>query len=214
MKKTVTVLCCLAFIIGFASFRFIHNDKIIVSGQYLLKTKAELVDDSSVIIKGIVKEKLPSKWSNPNSIKGTNVRNTIQSDIIVDIAEVYKGEPYNRELIAVRVEKGKVNNIEVVSDGYPDFTLGEEVVLFLSEDDGDLANKEENYYVLTGMCQGKFSLIESNTNKIFKNNKGDEFKYTIKNEIENIIEENKKNPKPKMTKEEIREQNKKVFGDY
>ena len=213
MKKIV--LCCLAFIVGFASFHFIPNDKIItVSGIYAFKTKAELVDDSSVIIKGTVKEILPSKWSNPDFIKGNNIRNIIQTDIIVNISEVYKGEPYNKESIAVRINKGKVDDTEVVSDGYPDFIIGEEVVLFLSEDEGDLANKEENYYVSTGMLQGKFSLTESNGNdKTFKNSNGNEFKLnSIKDEIKNTIDELKNNPISKMTKEEIRKQNEKVFG--
>ena len=64
------------------------------------------------------------------------------------------------------------------------------------------------------MLQGKFSLKESNSNdKIFKNTNGNEFKITsIKDEIKNTLDELKNNPINKMTKEEIRKQNEKVFG--
>ena len=45
-------------------------------------------------------------------------------------------------------------------DGYPDFEVNEKVLLFLSRDDSDIAT-DEDYYVLTGMRQGKYDLSES-----------------------------------------------------
>lgn len=97
------------------------------------------------------------------------------------------------------------------------------MILFLSEDDGDLANANENYYVLTGMIQGKFLLNESkstNNEKTFTNKTAvesviekDSFELsTIKEEIKNTLDDLKKNPIHKMTKEEIRLNNEKIFG--
>ncbi len=188
---------------------------ISVNGTYPLKSKIELINDASVIIKGTVKEILPSKWSNPDFKKGKDVRNIIQTDITVDVDDVYKGTSNNTKTVTVRIDKGTIGDTVMVSDGYPDFILREEVVLFLSEDDGDLANTNEDYYVLTGMLQGKFSLKESkSSDKIFENVNGrDTFKLSsIKEEIKTTLDNLKKNPIPKKTKEEIRKQNEKVFG--
>lgn len=56
----------------------------------------------------------------------------------------------------------------VNSEGYPDFAPGEKVVLFLSKDDSDVANPNENYYVLTGMIQGKFVADTTSTTERYK----------------------------------------------
>lgn len=94
-------------------------------------------------------------------------------------------------------------------------------VLFLSEDDDDLADPNDNYYVLTGMVQGKFSLkAVKGTKKEFFNKIAtnsaldkDSFKLsTIREDISSILKDLEKNPIEKMTEEEIRIQNEKVFG--
>ncbi|PWK13079.1 hypothetical protein [Tumebacillus permanentifrigoris] len=129
---------------------------IVVKGVIAAKSKTELVGESDVIIHGKVKELLPSAWSNPNGERGQDVRNVIQTDVVVHVGKTFKGEPYAKD-IAVRIEKGKVGNTTWVSEGYPDFTPGEEVVLFLCQDHRDVAVPQESYYVLTGMLQGKFA---------------------------------------------------------
>lgn len=151
-----------------------------------------------------------------------HTRNIIQTDVIVSIEDVYKNTPYNDKEITVRINKGKIDNTTMTSEGYPDFIPGEEVILFLSDDDGDLASPNENYYVLTGLIQGKFSIKENSglektfTNKVETHSLIDkdvlELK-TAKSEIKATLDELKKNPLPKLTKEEIRENNKKVFGE-
>ena len=82
-------------------------------------------------------------------------------------------------------------------------------------DDGDLANPNENYYVLTGMLQGKFLLKEGkNYDIIHKNGSNtDTFMLSsINKEIKDTLNYLEKNPIPKMTKEEIRIQNERVLG--
>jgi len=223
MKKVI-LATIISFVLGVTLYNYIPKQvKIHTSGEIALKSKRELINDSSVIIKGRVHDILPSKWSNPNHEKGIEVRNIIQTDVLININEVYKGNPYNENNITVRIDKGEIGNTTMISEGYPDFMPDEEVILFLSEDDGDLANPNENYYVLTGMVQGKFSLKENRgsesifANKV-NNNKStvtkDSFKLpTIRDEINRILDDLEKNPLPKMTKEEIQEQNKKIFGE-
>lgn len=212
-----------SIVIGFSVYYFLPKQQVIIqSGIIAEKNKRELINDASVIINGKVKKSLPSFWSNPNLEKGATIRNIIQTDVVITINEVFKGKPYSDKEIKVRIDKGKIGNTTSISEGYPDFITEEEVVLFLSEDDGDLANPAENYYVLTGMTQGKFTLKEvKGSEKIFTNNIASDFAFekdsfklsTIKTEINNILEDLNKNPIRKMTKEEIKEQNKKLFGE-
>lgn len=221
MKKII-LMTFISFVLGATIYNFLPKQVLIqTSGDIAIKNKRELINDSSVIIKGTVNKILPSTWSNPNFEKGVDARNIIQTDILINIDDVYKNKPYNEEVVTVRINKGKVGGTTSTSEGYPDFTLGEEVVLFLSEDDGDLANPDEDYYVLTGMIQGKFSLKESKgSEKTFTNMidqdlaiEKDSFELsTIKQEINNALDDLKRNPIPKMSKEEIRIQNEKVFG--
>ncbi|WP_223068304.1 hypothetical protein [Paenibacillus caui] len=220
IKKNKTILWVIlsgtifSFILGVVVFNFItKQETAYTEGAIAEKNQRTLINDSSVIVKGTVREILPSKWSNPNFEKGKDVRNIIQTDILVNVENVYKNKPYDDKVITVRIDGGTIGNKTLVSEGFPDFVEGEEVVLFLSEDDGDLANPNENYYVLTGMYQGKFSLKESkSTDKIFSNTKDSYKLSTIHQEINSVLEDLKKNPIPKMTKEEIATQNEKLFG--
>jgi hypothetical protein len=223
MKKII-LMTVMSFIIGAAAFNFLPKQVTIEnSGEIAIKNKKQLIDDSAVVIKGTVNKVLPSTWSNPNLEKGSEVRNIIQTDVLINVDDVYKNKPYNDKEVTVRINKGKVGTTTMLSEGYPDFITGEEVILFLSEDDGDLANPKENYYVLTGMKQGKFSLMESKgLEKTFINNmdayssieKADVLEITtVKKEIQNTLDDLKKNPLPKMTKEEIRANNEKLFGE-
>lgn len=136
------------------------NSNIKIQSLIAYKSKTELIEDADIIISGKVIDILPSRWSNPGFEKGEDKRNIIQTDISIKINEIYKGQPYSTDSVNVRINKGISGGTNLISDGYPDFKMNEEVVLFLSKDDGDLANPDENYYVLTGMAQGKFLLKE------------------------------------------------------
>ena len=106
---------------------------------------------------------MDSKWSNPNNEKGENFRNVLQTDIVVNIDNYLFGERDDNQAI-VRIDKGEDENTIVSSDGYPDFKVNEKVLLFLSRDDSDIAT-DEDYYVLTGMRQGKYDLSESENSR-------------------------------------------------
>ena len=107
-------------------------------------------------------------------------------------------------VLMFEIDKGQVGNMKWNSEGYPDFTTGEEVVMFLSKDDSDVANPNENYYVLTGMKQGEFFLIEkTSTDKKFGNGKDVLSMSTLKEDISKELEKYKKLPKaadPKVYK--------------
>jgi len=120
------------------------------------KSMEELILDSNIIIKGKVLGKHPSKWSNPDFLKGDEISNILQTDVKILVTDVLKGTPYNSNMILVRIDKGSTEGIEFVSDDIPDFIEGQDVLLFLSIDDSDVAVFTEDYYILNGMGQGLY----------------------------------------------------------
>lgn len=218
MMKKIFAIFCLSFFIGGIIFYLVPKSQTMtVQGQIPLKTKSELITESEVIIRGTVNEILPSKWSNPDYKKGEAIRNILQTDISINIKEIFSGIPYDKKNILVRIDKCLYDNIKVASEGYPDFIIGEDLILFLSKDDSDVANPDENYYVLTGMSQGKFILNDKSTNgteyvSSFKGSNDKILLSNFKEEIKNEFEYQKLNPKKKLTPDEIREQNEKVLG--
>lgn len=143
MKRIISIIC-LAFLLGIGTFQiYQHNslstinpEKKIIKQSCIIpyKSQSDLTSDSDVIIRGTVKEILPSKWSNPDMEKGNDVRNILQTDAVVNIEEIIKGTPYNQKKINVRINKGETDNATIISDGYPDFIKDEDVLLFLSTD--------------------------------------------------------------------------------
>lgn len=239
MKRNVSIIC-FVFLLGIVTYQiYQHNGlstansgKKIIKQSYLIpyKSQSDLTRDSEVIIRGVVKEILPSKWSNPGMKKGDNVRNILQTNVVVHIEEIIKGTPYNSEEINVRINKGETDDYIVISDGYPDFPKGEEVLLFLSIDESDVANEKENYYVLTGMIQGKYTITEKedavnneskssgiDNDKIVSgaydpDSKNQESLSDFKKEILNDIKYQEKNSMKKITPEEIEKSNEAVLG--
>lgn len=145
-------------------------------------------------------------------------RNVLQTDVVITVNELLFGE-YDESEVVVRVNKGydKVNNVKYISDGYPDFKVGEHVVLFLSRDDGDLKT-DENYFVTTGMLQGKWNVDK---NGVIKNTHSYANHLTFmenKSELKTKIKkENTENPdwkeKRKIERERIKKQNIELFGE-
>ncbi len=156
MKKFLIGLLIVVCILT-AIYKFTAPKEIVITGTIPFRTEQELILKSDLIIEGNVEEIGNGKWSNPD-FKEQGKRNILQTDITVKINSVLSGE-YSSEKVVVRIDKGydPASNTKVISDGYPDFKAGEEIVLFLSRDDSDVAT-DENYFVLTGMKQGKWNL--------------------------------------------------------
>ena len=156
--KIVFLIVVLAIGISVTSFCINSKPKeVVVESMIPRLTEQELILNSDLIITGTVSKLGESKWSNPD-FKVADKRNILQTDIFVEIDEILFGE-YNKENVVVRIDKGydKSQKIRYISDSYPDFEKGENVLLFLSRDDSDVAT-DEDYFVLTGMRQGKWNL--------------------------------------------------------
>ena len=157
MKKSIlniiSLMCCLTIMLTATSCgNNAKKEEIVVDGIIPLISESELILRSDLIIEGTVSEIMDSKWSNPNNEKGENFRNILQTDIVVNIDNYLFGERDDNQAI-VRIDKGEDENTIVSSDGYPDFEVNEKVAT------------DEDYYVLTGMRQGKYDLSESENSR-------------------------------------------------
>lgn len=215
MYKKIIFFSLIAFMFGILTYNFSPRTTVFSSLIPSLD-KRELVNDSDVIIYGKVLDILESKWSNPNFEKGENIQNRIVTDVLVEVKKVYKGEPYNKKKIIVRVGYGEVGIEKMINKEEPAFQVGEEMILFLHKPDSLTEDVNENYYKTTGLLQGKFSLMEENeTDKTFQNGtKSDTVKFSsVEKEIKDIIKDLDEKPIKKLKPEEIDKINRKTFGE-
>ena len=164
LKSIIAITACTAILIG-ASTAVItkkqHIQERKILGVIPDLSEQELILNSDIIVEATVTNIAKSHWSNPENIE--EKRNVLQTDITLNINNLLSGE-YDDKTVVVRINKGydPESKTRVISDGYPDFSKGEHVILFLSRDDSDIAT-EENYFVLTGMRQGKWLINETSS---------------------------------------------------
>jgi hypothetical protein len=97
------------------------------SGSFPAMTLEELIKHSDTIVIGKVADILPAKkGKDPRGI----IPEIIYQDVIVQAERYLYGEPES-EFVAIRVLGGKVGDTYFISDVDPEFTVGEEVLLFL-----------------------------------------------------------------------------------
>lgn len=197
-KRLIFISCIILVVASTTSALYIlpQFNTSNIQSEIVYKSKIDLITGSDVVLHGIVKEILPSQWSNSSMIQGK--RNILQTYINIELKEVYKGEPYDAKNIKIRVNKGKTLTKEVRSLDIPDFNEGEEVLLFLCIEDknSDIFNQNEKYYILNGFAQAKFIFEQNISNdRIFKSIVHPEDKFnlsTIKDEINQIEFEKEK----------------------
>ena len=98
-----------------------------VSGSFPAFTLDELITHSDTIVLGKVADILPArKGKDPRGIRPE----IIYQDVIVQTGRYLYGTPES-EFVSIRVLGGKVGDTYFISDADPEFTVGEEVLLFL-----------------------------------------------------------------------------------
>lgn len=220
MKKVILCIFAFSFLIGglsFGLYKHLSPKEITVNGAIAGLTQEELILNSDLIITGTVTKINESKWSNPEKIK--DKRNVLQTDVEIEIDDILLGE-YDLGIAVVRVNKGydKKTRIKYISDGYPDFYEGENVLIFLARDDGDLKT-DENYFVTVGMYQGKWSL-DKESEKIDNERTLENYSLegrTVGEMKSEVKEQITKNPNYKeeraLKREETRKRNIELFGE-
>ena len=156
IRKLALLFICSIFLGGLIYMIIPGKTIIHTRGAIIEKSLKELVSESDLIIKGKVIKKLPSKWSNPNFSRGDEISNVLQTDFQILINDVLKGTPYDLKKISIRIEGGELDKVTYIIDEMPKMEAGQDIIAFLSKDDSDVAIKEEDYYVFTGVGQGLY----------------------------------------------------------
>ncbi|KXS44388.1 hypothetical protein HWN40_00160 [Methanolobus zinderi] len=124
---------------------------------------------SDVIIIGTMKEFLPSKWNTADvkrphdSIEDFESNDVIYTDVVITVNEYLKNQLDEDEVI-VRILTGTVDNDVSTADYEASFQPGENVLLYLVEDDWKYTKDigPKHYFVL-GSMQGKLTLKDDGT---------------------------------------------------
>lgn len=198
MKKRSIIAACVAMFIvaSIASVYYILPliyDLNSPQSIILARSKTDLLLESDLIIRGVVRGGSTREWSNLENIY-----------TYIDVKDVYKGQPYDSR-IRIRVRGTKRNNPDAT-----EFSNGEEVLLFLEDSDKGIVNSNnpnEKYYILNGSSQAVYTFDKNEgSDRIFKNIFESVHKFnlsTIKDEINHA----KENPRKIYTQEEMDEYN-------
>ena len=184
------------------------TDKEIIarSGSLPMRDINTVILQSELIIKGEVDEIKPSRWSDPERARGM-----LQTDIVVKVNEVLFGDDLSSE-VTVRINKGENESTIVVDEWTPDFTVGENVLLFLMRDSSAMAT-DEDYYVLSAIEQAKYLIYDNGTAVCEFENKTLDLN-ALPNQIESLYAQNP-NIRQQQAEERqrIRENNAELFGE-
>ena len=113
-------------------------------GLTVMMSLDDLIQGSSLILLGKVVEIKPFYWSTVVD------QQTIVCDVVIQPQRVLYGEAGGS--ITVRTQGGRIGTIAQVVEDQPEFTLGEEVLVFL--------HPGEDSFTVTGAMQGKWSAAD------------------------------------------------------
>ncbi|MCX7957668.1 MAG: hypothetical protein N3B13_01305 [Deltaproteobacteria bacterium] len=138
---------------------------------------SDITERSDAIVRGTVKD--------TESVYNEE-RTKIFTYSVIDVKETFKGKV--PPVVRVRTFGGRVGDINMKVPGMPEFKKGEEVFLFL--------RKNEDFWHVTGMIQGKYTVDKDESGKEF-----------LKNDFKNVIfkKVNSDNKLEDMRPEEIKD---------
>lgn len=115
----------------------------VAASTFVAMSTSDLVKASSAVIEGEVSS-LESRW--------TADRRIIVTDVTVRVWDVLGGKA--PEVLVVKTFGGTVNGFTVDASGFPEFTRGERVLLFLEPD------PEAGRQRVTGYQQGLYRIVQ------------------------------------------------------
>ena len=185
-----------------------NTDKQVISitGGLPMRDINTVILQSELIITGEVEEIKPSRWTDPERARGI-----LQTDIVIKVNEVLFGDDLSSE-VTVRIDKGEDESTIFVDEWTPDFTVGENVLLFLMRDSSAMAT-DEDYYVLSAIEQAKYLIYDNGTAVCEFENKTLDLN-TLPTQIESLYVQNP-NIRQQQAEERqrIRENNAELFGE-
>lgn len=128
-------------------------------------TQEDMMEQSTLIVRGIVTEK-----SEPFSIAPANGGDPSNfMDYTVSVQKVLRGDS-SKQSVTVRVQGGTTNGISTVCDESAELPQDTELLLYLyAPHMGMLFNTEGDYYYVTGMYRGVYTLDTSGNDETFVN---------------------------------------------
>lgn len=169
-----------------------QHDQVIVRSEPILiqYDKNELVNESDAIVSGIVLSQEVQK----------DFEGFPATDTLIQVQTVYKGKP--AETVEIRADGGEMEDIiHIVDVPTPlSFTIGEEVIVFLSHNKGSRTDKEDFGYYVVGQAQGKFNIDPPSEASIQNDTGTHRFDFqNFQHEIDQIEAYNEKHHIPRLT---------------
>ncbi len=135
-----------------SGFVFLLSVFTLYASTFVYMDVEDITNRSDVIIRGKVRE-VESRYNEE--------RTKIFTYSTIDVKDVLKGKL--PPIIKVRTFGGRVEDVNMKVPGMPEFKKDEEVFLFLK--------KSEDFYHVTGMIQGKYTIEKDESGKEYlKNN--------------------------------------------
>lgn len=128
-------------------------------------TQEDMMEQSTLIIRGTVTEQSePFQIAPANGADPSNFM-----DYTVSVQKVLRGDSSNQS-VTVRVQGGTTNGISTVCDESAELPQDTELLLYLyAPNMGMQYNTEGDYYYVTGMYRGVYTLDTSGNNETFVN---------------------------------------------
>jgi len=128
-----------------------------------------LESTANVILRGKVLSQTPDHDGYVNPI----------TDTVVDVLEVYRGEP-KEEIIVRTPGLSQYTRAKLREEGLGAYEVGDEVILFLTDQKGERPDKDEFDYFVVGMGQGAFLLEKRKGKKQMVSIANEEYGFTYK----------------------------------
>jgi len=162
----MSILACLVFT---SSVLYLHNiqkktqpTSMRISGSIPYYAPNELSGLADLIVEGNVVSISPGRWNTNDGKKPDkiSINDIIYQEISINVQNVLKGTTNVDSVLKVYSHEGTdESGFSVFSDAEPKFTVGENVLLFLSKDN-TIYNKlkSNDHYVVTGLILGKYDI--------------------------------------------------------
>lgn len=178
-KKILSIIVSVVVVGGLALFAqntLEHNSStksIEVSSSINKYTLDELTEQSKYIVVGKVESITPTQPITYDDLSIT----LVYTDVLINVERDLSGKLKDKQ-ISIRTIGGESENLKVKADEEPQFSIGEKVLLFVSD-------KESNqilgdHYYVAGALQGKYKLANGKAYGVEYRDGIDEVEFTSK----------------------------------
>ena len=164
MKKVrlISTLLGLILLLVFGGYYLWPKEKTIVTDLLLVEMNINDLTKESV---GIITAKVVNILPSQQTIGSNGENPSIYTDYILSIKESIKGKFTKQITLRIpggTINKGRWDQLTAEVEDAPRFVIGEEVLVFLSDNDSGFFTLPKNYYTVEGWFQGKYQISRNN----------------------------------------------------